>query len=146
MAEELIPHGLGQGLGPLGVVHPEAVLGQDLHPRHDQDGHRHDPDVLAQVGKAAEAVHQGLHIGRETGLLPAQGVIHRHADDLGADHVRQGSHRRGQHADDEKQLAALEKAPQQLPLEAFFFFCLLFRFGFHDFTLKIVVFQPQNPV
>ena len=133
MAEEPVPHGFGQGLGALGVVHPEAVLSNHLHRRHHQDRRRHDPDVLAQIGKAAKAVHDAHDKGGEIALLPAQGIVHRHADDLGAYHVRQSGHGCREHADDKKQLAPLQKVPQQLSAESFFFFCFGLFFVFHTF-------------
>ena len=121
MGKELVAHGLDQGLRRFGVVHPEEVITGHLNHSHQHDGRRHDPQVPAEIGEAADGINQVHDEGRKVALLTAQGAVHRGADDLGLEHVRQGRDAGGENGDGEVPLCALQKLQQkrQLPGSCF---------------------------
>ena len=81
--------------------------------RHEDDGKGHDPEMFTQVGKTADPVH-GIHNeAGEIRFLAADGAVHRCADDLGLNHIRQGGDAGRQDAQQEEPLRAPQKLPHQ---------------------------------
>ena len=110
---EGITHGFGEGFRRTGIAHQEAILAEDFQQRHGQDGQAHDPQVFAQVFKAADAVDDIHHSRAEGGGIAADGVIDCGADDLRGEHIRQGSDGRHEDADDKQRFAAFEELPDE---------------------------------
>ena len=132
---EPVAHRFDQGFRALGIADAEQVLPEHAEEGHDHDGDRHDPQMLPQIGKAAEALHQRNHRrGQPIRWLAADHMVQRDADDLGVDHLRQRAHRRGQNRHGEEALAAAEKIQDQRSIA----FCLLF-VRFHMFCPEKVL-------
>ena len=92
VGEQPVPHGLDQGLGGLGIEHPEGILGHHLEHSHENNRQSHDPKMLSQIGETADAVHKIHYKSREVSFLAADGTVHGGPNDLGLDHIRQGRH------------------------------------------------------
>ena len=121
VAEDLVTHGFDQGLRTLGIVHPEDILGRNLHQSHRHNGKSHHPQVLPQVGKASQAVHKIHDKAGKVPLLSPNGAVHRRPDDLRIHHIRKSGDPRRQQTDGKVPLRAPKEPPQQRPLLPRFF-------------------------
>ena len=139
VTKEGIAHGFHQRFGAHGIAQAESVLGNHLHQGHQRHGQGQNPQVLAQIGKAAHLVDQRHDPIRIGGVGVAHHVIHRHADNLRSEHIHQRSQRGGQHAHHKEALAALEEAPQKrcLSAQGNFFLIQLFIL-LHVYTLPFL--------
>ena len=72
--KELIAHRLRERLGSARVRHAKEILRHGLHRRNDENRDGHDPDVLAEIAKAARALHEAHCKPGEVRRLPAEGV------------------------------------------------------------------------
>ena len=113
VGEEGVPHVLHQDLGAPGVQHGGAELGGHPHNAQTGDGQGRDPQVLPDVGKAAQTIHDVVDPEGEVRWLAAHGVVDGAADDLGVQHIHQGGQCRAQDAQREEQLAAPQKAEKE---------------------------------
>ena len=113
MGKQLVPHGLDQGFGSGGVVHPEDVLAGHLEYRHHQNGDRHDPQVLPKVSEASDGIHRVHNEGGIIRFLAAQGAVHRCSNDLGLQHIRQCRHTGSQYGHEEVPFRPVQELPQK---------------------------------
>lgn len=107
VGKQPVPHGLDQSLRGLRIVHPEGILGEDLHRCHGDHRQGHDPKILPQIGKAPDPLHKLHNKPGEIPLLPSKGAVHRRPDDLGLEHIRQGRNSGAEDAHQEIPLGAL---------------------------------------
>ena len=128
VGKKAVPHGLDQCLGGLGLGNVVAEDGDRLQQRNREQREHHDPDMLRQIGKTARALDGAQDEGGKLRVLAAQHVVHRDANDLGREQVRQRRERGADHAQHKQRLAALQKAPDQLPL-VFFWDLVVFHGG-----------------
>ena len=92
VTEEPVTHRLDQGFRGGGVTDTEGKLGDHLEGGDYNNCQSQNPQILSQVGKAAEFFYQRHHKAGEIRFLAADGIIHSRADDLGIEHICQGRH------------------------------------------------------
>ena len=125
VGKQIIPHGFNQGFRSLGVINAETILACHLKRRDDHDRQGHQPQILSQIGKTANAVNKIHNKGRKIPFLTADGAIHCGADDLRLQHIRQRGHRRRQNRHQKIPLRSPQKLPQQLQFFLILAFCIL---------------------
>ena len=144
VGKQPVTHGFDQSFGSSGIVHTEGVLAGHLKNGYDQNGQRHDPQVLSQIGKSADGIHNIHYKGRIICLLAAQCAVHRSADDLGLEHICQGCDTGCQNGNKEVPFRSFHKLPQKGEFLPALWVVFL---GFHVFSPFLYVFSARwvNP-
>ena len=131
VGKQPVTHGFDQGFGSPGVVYAEGVLAGHLKNGNNQNGQRHDPKVLSQIGKTADGIYGIHHKGGIVRLLAAQCAVHRCTNDLRLEHICQGGYTGRQNGNQKIPFCTFHKLPQKG--ELFPALWILF-FWFHRFS------------
>ena len=122
VTEETVTHGLDQSFRGAGVTHPEAKLGHHLEGSDYNHRQGQNPQILPQIRKTAEFLHQRHHEAGEIRFFAADGVVHSRTDDLGIEHIRQGCYCGGQNCQQEIPFGTLQEIPKQFRFRFLFIF------------------------